>query len=158
MSSWIVLSSLLIIKNPSVSPLHHNLAPPCQVQVQFPPSLLRSTHDFVREDAYKPTLSPLYKGPYLAVSHSPKYLFFQVGSKTMVDLIASETSGSSTLGSNASGASGATYLTARGSKKKVHFSPPAPVESSPRRNPRRIDKHLSSLQSLKMLGGSLWRS
>jgi len=81
-SSWIALSSLLTIKNPSVAPLHLNLAPPCRVQVQFPPSLLRSTHDFVREDAYKPPLSPLYKGPYLVVSHSPKYLFFQVGSKT----------------------------------------------------------------------------
>ena len=45
---------------------------------------------------------------------------------------------------------------ARSLKKRVRFL----LQSSARRNPRRIvrDKHLGSLQSLKMLGGPLWMS
>ena len=61
-----------IIKNTPVAPPHHNSAPPCSEPAQVPPSLLRSTHVFVRKDASKPPLSPLYK----------KYFSLQVGSKT----------------------------------------------------------------------------
>ena len=71
-----------IIKNTPVAPPHHNSAPPCSEPAQVPPSLLRSTHVFVREDASKPPLSPLYRAPYLVVSRTPKYFSLQVGSKT----------------------------------------------------------------------------
>ena len=45
------------------------------------------------------------------------------------------------------------------SRNKVRFSPSVPEPVSTRRNPRRLvrDKHFGFLQSLKMLGGHLWR-
>jgi len=37
---------------------------------------------FIREDASKPPLSPLYRGPYLVLSKYPKYFLVEIGSKS----------------------------------------------------------------------------
>ena len=71
-----------IIKNNPVFPPHHSSTQTNPVQEQIPPSLLCSSHVFVREDSSKHPLSPLYRGPYLVVSRSPKYFSLQMGSKT----------------------------------------------------------------------------
>ena len=175
-----------IIKNNPVFPPHHISTPTNPVQEQVPPSLLRCSHVFVREDTSKPPLAPLYRGPYLVVSRSPKYFTLQVGSKTdavSVDRLKPVLSdfpvtvqepprrGRPPLppkplapkppALKPPAPSRPTPLsTATTPKKKVRFSPPVPAAAPARRNPRRVvrDKHLFSLHVLKMLEGPLWRT
>ena len=72
-----------IIRNNLVTLPHHSSTLTNTVQEeQVPPSLLRSSHVFVREDSSKPPLSLLYRGFYLVISHSPKYFYLQMGFKT----------------------------------------------------------------------------
>ena len=37
---------------------------------------------FVQDDASKPPLSPLYRGPYLVLRHSEKFFVLQIGDKS----------------------------------------------------------------------------
>ena len=70
-----------IIKNNPVAPPHHSADKLIPSSEQVPSRLLRSTHVFVREDASKPPLAPLYRGPFLVVARAPKYFKLQVGSR-----------------------------------------------------------------------------
>ena len=174
-----------IIKNNPIFPPHNISTPTNPVQDQIPPSLLHSFHVFVREDSSKPPLSPLYRGPYLVISRSPKYFSLQVGSKTdavSVDQLkpvllefpvtvqeppcrdrppAPKHRAPVPPAPKPPAPSRPTSLpTATAPKKKVHFSPPVSAAAPARRNPRRVvrDKHLFSLHVLKMLEGPLWRT
>ena len=62
----------------SVPPPHHvQHSPPAQV----PAALKAAKFVFVREDASKPSLSPLYRGPYLVMERRSKFFRLQIGSK-----------------------------------------------------------------------------
>ena len=167
-----------IIKTTPVAPPHHKSAPLCAVPAQVLPSLLRSTHVFVREDTSKPPLSLLYRDSYMVVSCSPKNFSLQVGFKTdfvsvdRLKLVLSEfpitaqeppCCGGPLLPQKRPASLPLApvppppnlptpHLTATSSRKTVRFSPPASVQPSAQK------KHLSSLQSLKMLGAPMWRS
>jgi len=67
-----------VIAGFSVSPPHHvQYSPPVEV-----PAALRTTKFvFVREDASKPSLSPLYRGPYLVLERRSKFFRLQIGDK-----------------------------------------------------------------------------
>ena len=43
---------------------------------------MEAEYVFVRLDASKPPLSPLYRGPYLVLRRSVKFFVFQIGEKT----------------------------------------------------------------------------
>ena len=49
---------------------------------EIPPILASCSHVFIREDSSKPPLSPLYRGPYLVLSKTPKYFVVQIGSES----------------------------------------------------------------------------
>ncbi|XP_023323591.1 uncharacterized protein LOC111697725 [Eurytemora carolleeae] len=70
-----------ILKN-STSVLPHHSAVPTTKPDQIPSSLANCSHVFIREDASKPPLSPLYRGPYLVLSKYPKYFLVEIGSKS----------------------------------------------------------------------------
>ena len=162
-----------IIKNTPVARPHHNSSPLGSESAQVPASLLQSTHVFVREDSSKPPLAPLYRGPYLVVTRSPKYFSLQIGSKTdsvSVDRLKPVLS-EFTVTAQTPPRRGrppkapdppapvlptpvpplpptrdhpAPRSKAGVLRKRVRFSPPVPVPSGTRRNPRRLvrDKHL----------------
>ena len=72
-----------ILKNIPVSPPHHSvLNPDSGDENKIPTSLISCSHVFIREDATKPPLAPLYRGPYLVLNRFPKFFLLQVGSKT----------------------------------------------------------------------------
>ena len=61
----------------SAPPTHHTAPSP-----GFVPSALRSTpFVFIREDASRPPLSPLYRGPYEVLDRSEKYFRIQIGDR-----------------------------------------------------------------------------
>jgi len=65
-----------VIAGFSVPPPHHvQHSPPAEV----PPTLRTAKFVFVREDASKPSLSPLYRGPYLVVERRSKFFRLQIG-------------------------------------------------------------------------------
>jgi hypothetical protein len=67
-----------VIAGFSVSPPHHvQYSPP----VEVPAALKTTKFVFVREDASKPTLSPLYRGPYLVLERRSKFFRLQIGDK-----------------------------------------------------------------------------
>ena len=68
-----------ILKN-SASVLPHHSTVPATKPDEIPSSLVSCSHVFIREDASKPSLSPLYRGSYLVLSKYPKYKYnwFQV--------------------------------------------------------------------------------
>ena len=70
-----------ILKN-STSVLPHHSAVPATKPDQIPSSLATCSHVFIREDASKPPLSLLYRGPYLVLSKYPKYFLVEIGSKS----------------------------------------------------------------------------
>ena len=70
-----------ILKN-SASVLPHHSSVPATNPDQIPSSLVSFSHFFIREDASKPLLSPLYRGPYLVLSKYPKYFLVEIGSKS----------------------------------------------------------------------------
>ena len=74
------LQSVLKKNNFTVLP-HYSTAPSLKPD-EIPSSLVSCSHVFIREDSSKPPLSPLYKGPYLVLSKSPKYFVVQMGSKS----------------------------------------------------------------------------
>ena len=57
-------------------PRHH--VPPSQPQ-PLPRDLLTAEFVFVREDASKPPLSPLYRGPYKVLERFEKFFILQIG-------------------------------------------------------------------------------
>ena len=69
-----------VLKNNYTVLPHHSVATNIKPD-QIPSSISTCSHVFVREDASKPPLSPLYRGPFLVISRSPKYFVIQVGSK-----------------------------------------------------------------------------
>ena len=70
------------MKNIPVSPPHHSvLNPDSGEENKIPTSLISCSHVFIREDATKPPLAPLYRGPYLVLNRFPKFFLLQVGSK-----------------------------------------------------------------------------
>ena len=58
-------------------PLHVQYSPP----VEVPAALRTAKFVFVREDASKPSLSPLYRGPYLVIERRSKFFRLQIGTK-----------------------------------------------------------------------------
>ena len=54
---------------------------PLTVPVEVPVALRTAKFVFVREDASKPSLSPLYRGPYLVIERRSKFFRLQVGDK-----------------------------------------------------------------------------
>jgi len=67
-----------VIAGFSVPPPHHvQHSPP----VEVPAALKAAKFVFVREDASKPSLSPLYRGPYLVMERRSKFFRLQIGSK-----------------------------------------------------------------------------
>ena len=67
-----------VIAGFSASPPHHvQYSPP----VEVPAALRTAKFVFVREDASKPSLSPLYRGPYLVIKRRSKFFRLQVGDK-----------------------------------------------------------------------------
>ena len=70
------------MKNIPVSPPHHSVLNPYSGEEnKIPTSLISCSHVFIREDATKPPLAPLYRGPYLVLNRFPKFFLLQVGSK-----------------------------------------------------------------------------
>ena len=69
-----------ILKSNSVVLPHHSVSLNLKPD-QVPPSISSCSHVFVREDSSKPPLSPLYRGPFLVLTRTPKYFVIQVGSK-----------------------------------------------------------------------------
>ena len=57
-------------------PHHHVISPP------QPQPLLSAEFVFVRDDAFKPPLAPLYRGPYKVLKHCEKFFVLQVGDKS----------------------------------------------------------------------------
>ena len=70
-----------ILKNNFTVLPHHSTTLSLKTDV-IPPSLASCSHVFIREDSSKPPLSPLYRGPYLVLSKTPKYFVVQIGSKS----------------------------------------------------------------------------
>ena len=67
-----------VIAGFSVPPPHHvQHSPP----VEVPEALKTAKFVFVREDASKSSLSPLYRGPYLVIERRSKFFRLQIGSK-----------------------------------------------------------------------------
>ena len=60
-------------------PRHH--VPPSQPQ-PLPRELLTAEFVFVRDDASKPPLSPLYRGPYKVLERFEKFFILQIGNKS----------------------------------------------------------------------------
>ena len=60
-------------------PQHH--VPPSQPQ-PLPRDLLTAEFVFVREDASKPPLSPLYRGPYKVLERFEKFFILKIGDKS----------------------------------------------------------------------------
>ena len=60
-------------------PRHH--VPPSQPQ-PLPRDLLTTVYVFVREDASKPPLSPLYRGPYKVLERFEKFFILKIGDKS----------------------------------------------------------------------------
>ena len=60
------------------APVH--CSPP-DPKVQLPAALQSARFVFVRDDAHKPPLSPLYRGPYRVVSRSAKFFRLMLGDK-----------------------------------------------------------------------------
>ena len=67
-----------VISGFSVSPPHHV---PQQPPTEIPAALRIAKFVFVREDASKPSLAPLYCGPYLVVEQGSKFFLLQIGHK-----------------------------------------------------------------------------
>ena len=61
-------------------PLQHHV-PPSQSQ-PLPRDLLTAEFVFVREDASKPPLSPLYRGPYKVLDRFEKFFILQISDKS----------------------------------------------------------------------------
>ena len=62
----------------SASPPHHvQYSPP----VEVPAALRTAKFVFVREDTSKPSVSPLYRGPYLVIERWSKFFRLQIGDK-----------------------------------------------------------------------------
>jgi hypothetical protein len=59
--------------------------PPLHVQhspsVEIPAALKAAKFVFIREDASKPSLSPLYRGPYQVIERRSKFFRLQIGAK-----------------------------------------------------------------------------
>ena len=67
-----------VIAGFSTPPPHHvQYSPP----VEVPAALRTAKFVFVREDASKPSLSPLYCGPYLVIELRSKFFRLQIGAK-----------------------------------------------------------------------------
>ena len=64
----------------SGSPCHHVISPP--QPHPLPNALLTADLVFVRKDASKPPLAPLYRGPYKVLKHFEKFFVLQVGDKS----------------------------------------------------------------------------
>ena len=78
-------SFLLKIENPLAGfavPQPHHVRP--YPPHQLPPALLGADFVFVREDAFVPSLAPLYRGPYLVLEQRDKFFRLQLGSRTDV--------------------------------------------------------------------------
>ena len=67
-----------VISGFSVPPPHHV---PQQPPAEVPASLTTARFVFVREDASKPSLAPLYHGPYLVLERRNKFFRLQIGNK-----------------------------------------------------------------------------
>jgi len=67
-----------VISGFSVPPPHHV---PQQPPAEVPASLTTARFVFVREDASKPSLAPLYRGPYLVLERRNKFFRLQIGNK-----------------------------------------------------------------------------
>ena len=77
-SSQFLSKNQKVISGFSVPPPHHvSQQPPNEV----PASLSNTKFVFVREDASKPSLAPLYRGPYLVLEGRSKFFLLQVGQK-----------------------------------------------------------------------------
>ena len=59
-------------------PPQHHVTPQPQ---PLPRALMEAEYVFVRDDASKPPLSPLYRGPYLVLRRSEKFFILQIGDK-----------------------------------------------------------------------------
>ena len=67
-----------VIAGFSTPPPHHvQHSPP----VEVPTALRTAKFVLVREDASKPSLSPLYRGPYLVIERRSKFFRLQIGAK-----------------------------------------------------------------------------
>ena len=67
-----------VIAGFSIPPPHHvQHSPPAEI----PAALKAAKFVFVREDASKPSLSPLYRGPYLVMEWRSKFFHLQIGTK-----------------------------------------------------------------------------
>ena len=60
-------------------PPRHHVTPQPQ---PLPRALMEAKYVFVRDDASKPPLSPLYRGPYLVVRRYEKFFVLQIGEKS----------------------------------------------------------------------------
>ena len=67
-----------VITGFSVPPPHHVQQSP---SAEVPTSLKSSKFVFVCEDASKPSLAPLYCGPYLVVERRSKFFRLQIGTR-----------------------------------------------------------------------------
>ena len=56
-------------------PQHHGTTQPQPI----PRALMKAKFEFVRDDASKPPLSPLYRGPYRVLRRSEKFFVLQIG-------------------------------------------------------------------------------
>jgi len=77
-SSQVLSKIEKVIAGFSVPPPHHVQHSPSS---ELPAGLMDSQFVFVREDASKPSLAPLYRGPYLVVERRSKFFRLQIGSK-----------------------------------------------------------------------------
>ena len=67
-----------VIAGFSIPPPHHvQHSPPAEI----PAALRTAKFVFVREDASKPSLGPLYQGPYLVMERRSKFFRLQIGTK-----------------------------------------------------------------------------
>ena len=69
----------LAVSGFSGAPRHH--VPPSQTQ-PLPRELLTAEFVFVRDDASKPPLSPLYRGPYKVLKKFEIFFILQIGNKS----------------------------------------------------------------------------
>ena len=67
-----------VIAGFSTPPPHHVQHSP---SVEIPAALKAAKFVFVREDASKPSLSPLYRGPYQVIEQRSKFFRLQIGTK-----------------------------------------------------------------------------